>query len=724
MTLVPGLDRRTLLIGGGVGVGLVVAFALWPGGLASDLAEAPGEASFGSFIRIARSGRLTVAVPQAETGQGVWTALPQIVADELGAAWETVAVEPAPLTGAYGNPLAASEGWLAGFGPLRAHQIASDGRSRITAESTSIRAFEEPLRAAAAVARAMLIGAAADRWGVAAGDCQTADGFVLNAGRSFTFGELAEEAANRLPPSSATPRNDKKGRLIGKSLQRLDGPSKTNGSLRFAGDVRLPAILFASARTAPPGGRLSGYSRDALGRGRGVRHVSANDQWIAVVADQWDIAEGALRAADPKFTAPVPGTDPRPLFEQALASGTAEILLESGDFEDAARGLRPLAATYYVAPSEHLSLEPISATARWAHGTVELWAAAQAPGLTRILAAADGDATLYPMPVGEPAGKAMDNPAAAIAIALASQLKRPVQVVLPHRVSRNLGPFSPGAMARMSTLIDGDGFPAGWRMDLASCDGMAATMARLSGAASTATVPHLPAQLLAPYAIKHVEVAATAPDLPYAIGYMRGSPQRELTFFNESFIDELARRKGHEPLAFRMSLLGANPRLAKCLQAAARLGGWDGGGPGSTMGIAGCSAFGSHIVLVASASIGPDQRVQVHQLAAVVDCGRVINSGLAEQQIEAGLLWALGQAVAASPEWVGGFVKAKRLSTSGLPRIADTPEVRVEFIASDQLPGGLSGLGTLPLAPAVANAIHAATGKRMRALPFDPMAAA
>ena len=187
---------------------------------------------------------------------------------------------------------------------------------------------------------------------------------------------------------------------------------------------------------------------------------------------------------------------------------------------------------------------------------------------------------------------------------------------------------------------------------------------------------------LAPYAIEHVRVEATAPSLPFTIGYMRGSPQRELAFFNESFIDELARRKGHEPLAFRMSLLGGNPRLAKCLQAAAQLGGWDGGGAGSNMGIAGCSAFGSHIALVASASIGPDQRVRVHKLAAAVDCGRLINSGLAQQQVEAGLLWAFAQAVAAAPEWVGGYAKAGPLSALGLPRIGDTPEISIRFIAS------------------------------------------
>ncbi|HJU77911.1 MAG TPA: molybdopterin cofactor-binding domain-containing protein, partial [Sphingomicrobium sp.] len=248
------LDRRTLLIGGGVGIGLVVGYVLWPRRLPSDLTLRAGEQAFGNFIKIARDGRITVAVPQTETGQGIWTALPQIVADELGAAWESVGVEPAPLTGDYGNRLA--ESWLEELGTIRAWRLRRQGAMRITAGSTSVRGFEQPLREAAALARAMLIGAAADRWNVDDSECETAEGFVLSGVRTFSFGELAEEAALRTPPGSVAFRQGSKGRLIGQPLPRLDGPAKTEGSLQFAGDVRLPGMLFASVRMAPPGGRL------------------------------------------------------------------------------------------------------------------------------------------------------------------------------------------------------------------------------------------------------------------------------------------------------------------------------------------------------------------------------------------------------------------------------------------------------------------------------------
>jgi isoquinoline 1-oxidoreductase beta subunit len=227
-----------------------------------------------------------------------------------------------------------------------------------------------------------------------------------------------------------------------------------------------------------------------------------------------------------------------------------------------------------------------------------------------------------------------------------------------------------------------------------------------------------------PYDIPNVTVEAVRPSLPFRVGYMRGSPHREFAFFTESFVDELARAAGMEPLAFRMSMLGENGRLARCLQGAARLAEWDGGVPGSTMGIAGCSAFGSHIGLVANASVGGDQRVKVERLVAAVDCGRAVNTGLVAQQIEAGLMWALGQATVPSPEFVAGMPRAISMTAIGLPRLGDTPQIVVEIIPSSDPPGGISGLGTTVLAPALANALHSATGKRLRSLPFDLMSAA
>jgi isoquinoline 1-oxidoreductase beta subunit len=260
-------------------------------------------------------------------------------------------------------------------------------------------------------------------------------------------------------------------------------------------------------------------------------------------------------------------------------------------------------------------------------------------------------------------------------------------------------------------------------MRVVTADGLGSALARLAGKdAPRSFGAHALDGSIPPYSIPNVRVEAVQAHLPFEAGYMRGSPQREFAFFTESFADELAHAAGIEPVAFRMSLLGGNGRLARCLQGAARLAQWDGGGTGSTMGIAGVSAYGSHIGLVASASIAEGE-VKVHRLVAAVDCGRVINSGIAAQQIESGLIWALAQSTIAEPEWIAGMPRARPIGGLGLPRLKDLPEIVVEIIPSSDAPGGLSGLGTTVLAPAIANAIFAGSGKRMRSLPFDPMAA-
>jgi isoquinoline 1-oxidoreductase beta subunit len=376
-----------------------------------------------------------------------------------------------------------------------------------------------------------------------------------------------------------------------------------------------------------------------------------------------------------------------------------------------------LAATYYVAPSQHLGIEPLSATARVRGDVIELWAAAQAPRFGHA------EPALYPMSAGEPAGRAMEPDAGPIAIELARAVGRPVHVSLSQSVSQNQDRLAPGALARMTALPGDAGITAALAMKVVTADGLGSALARLAGKNEPRKLGKTAVDGALPYSIPNVRIEVAHPDLPFAAGYMRGSPQREFAFFTESFVDELAHAAGMEPLAFRMSMLGANGRLARCFQAAARLANWDGGAAGSTMGIAGASAFGSNIGLVATASIGDDQRVKVHRLVAAVDCGPIVNRSLVEQQVAAGLIWALAQASVSSPEWIAGMPRARPIGGIGLPRLRDTPEIVVEIIPSSEAPGGISGLGTLPLAPAVANAIHAGSGKRLRSLPFDLTAA-
>ncbi|MEO5773431.1 MAG: molybdopterin cofactor-binding domain-containing protein [Sphingomicrobium sp.] len=706
------VDRRTLLIGGGIGVGLVVALAVLPWGGHSD---ASGTQLFGPYIKIGRDGRVIVAVPQVETGQGIWTALPQIAADELGAAWEMVAVEPAPFDEIYANRLVDEENWFGGLGRLRRFRL-DDAAARITAGSTSVRAFEQPMREAGAAARAMLIKAAAKRWDIDEDQCDTNGGRVIGGGRSLSFGELAEAAAGYDPPRSPTLRKPGSG-LIGQSLPRLDLPAKSDGSFRFAADVRLPNMLFASARLAPMGGKISSFRKAA--------NIIAGDGWVAATGESWWAAEQALTAADVRIDVPRAPVALDAMMDDALAAGDAESWFSRGDYAAAVEGSRALTALYRVAPALHLGLEPLTATARFNGDQLEVWAATQAPELARAAASrAAGGAALvfFPMPPGDSGGRAVEADAVPIAIALARQLRRPVQVSLSPTLTQNNDRPAPPALARMYGLPGAGGITAAWKMRLVTASGLGSSLSRLAGGDAAASLTGPAGGGAPPYAIPHVKIDAVPVELPFPAGYMRGSPEREIGFFTESFVDELARAAGLDPLIFRIAMLGSNPQLARCLQQAASASGWDGGARGSTLGIAACSAYGSHIALVAQASIGTDQQVEVQRLIAAVDCGRVVNPGLVRQQIEGGMLWALAQATIAEPDFMGPMPVARTIGQLGLQRMAKVPEVRVDLVMNEHAPGGVSGLGVAVLAPAVANAVYAGTGRRLRSLPLDPMA--
>ena len=704
----PAVSRRTLLIGGGAGVGLIVAFLAWPKREGSPLRPDAKEAVFGPFLKLATDGRVTLAVPQVETGQGVWTGLAQIAADELGAAWEQMAVEPAPHGPAYVNRLVAHE---------------YDIDTRITAGSSSIRAFEQPLREAAAVARAMLCQAAADRWDVSAAECDTEGGFVFHEGKRIGFGEVSADAAKLPPPGEPPLRPPGSGKLAGEPLPRLDLPAKSDGSLRFASDVRLPRMIHASVRLAPPQGRLTGFSRKSAEVQRGLLDLVVRDQWLAALGETWWAADHALTRAAPKFSGPdVNDIDAR--LAAALNGAEAKTIFEQGDYEAETEGTSPLAATYSIDPTPHFSLEPPSAVARFADGRLEVWARTQVPDLARAAAAKAGaveadDVTIYPMPVGDGSGNAFDLQAIAIAVELARHARRPVNLSFPPATAQNQDAVRPPMLARMSALPSPDGRLRSWRARLVGQPGLEAALARKKEAPA-----FRPRVVDPPYGIPAIRVDATDAALPIRTGYMRGGEEAMLTFATESFVDEMARAMGAEPLAFRIGLLGGAPRLAQALMAAARIGGWDGGASGGSMGLACASLFGSRIGLLAEATVGADQQVQVSRLVAAVDAGRIVNSNLVRQQIEGGLLAGLAAAVVPAPDFVAGMPKAVPMRGRGFERLHQVPKIEVEIIRSEEEPGGISGLGMAVLAPAVANAIAAGTGRRLRNLPFDPMSAA
>jgi isoquinoline 1-oxidoreductase beta subunit len=706
----PRFTRRTMLIGGGAGVGLLVAYWAWPKQQGSPLRAGPREAAIGAYLRLATDGRVTLAVPQTEVGQGIWTGLAQVAADELGAAWEMMAVEPAPSAPMYANRLIARE---------------YNVDTRITAGSSSIRAFEQPLREAAAVARDLLCAAAAQRWGVNAAECDTAGGFIVHEGKRLGFGEVAADAATNMPPKTSLIRAPGTGEIAGESLPRLDLAAKSDGSFRFTSDVRLPRMLFASARLAPLGGRLRGFFREGAKAQKGLLDLVVRDGWIAAIGSTWWAADNALTRAAPKFSA-TDGPDVMARLADLLATENGDRLFERGDYASATDGSRPLSATYSIAPTPHYSLEAPAAVARFTRDRLDVWTGTQVPELARAAAAKaanlpERDVTLYPMPVGDGSGGAMGLDAVTIAVALARHANRPVSLAFPPTTAQNHDAVRPPVMAKVSALPSPGGTIAAWSSRIA---GMASLEAALARAGDDNAPAYSPRGATPPYGIESIRISAIDAGPALKAGYMRGGDEASLTFVTESFVDEMARAMGAEPLAFRVGMLGGAPRLARAMSTAAAIGGWDGGARGSNMGIACATLFGSHIGLLAEASIGADQRVRVSRLVAAVDAGRIVNPALVRQQVEGGLMAAVAAATVPAPEWVAGMPKAAPLRGKGFERLADVPQIEVELIRTDNPPGGVSGLGMAVLAPAVANAIAAGTGKRLRNLPFDPMGAA
>jgi isoquinoline 1-oxidoreductase subunit beta len=728
------LSRRTLIVGGGAGVGLVVAWALWPRAYAPNLAVAPGETLFNAFLKIGRDGRVIVAVPQAEIGQGVYTSLPQILADELGADWRTVAVEPAPLSPLYANPLLAAEhgpglpSAFQGIGDWAVREYATRTALMLTGGSTSVRAFEPRLREAGAAARALLSMAAADRWDVDWEGLDTAGGFVLNGQERLSFAELAEAASGYDLPPQLPVRGGTADRLAGEPLTRLDAPAKVDGSALFAGDVRLPDMVYASLRAGPIGAtRLGRIDRAAAERMPGLLAIVEQQGWVGAVATNWWAADRAVQALQARFAYSGLLADTLAAeaeLGRALSGERGTRIFERGDLA-AVAGSGGYSARYSAGAAPNAAIETLAATARFTEDRLEVWAPTQAPGLARAAAAraaglAEARVTLYPTLIGGGYGRKIETAAIEQAVLLARAVRRPVQLVWSRAEEMVQDSVRPPVAAKIGAWLREGRRIVGWQARIAAPDTAGEVRARLAGRApepqahASAITGAVPPYAIPALAIDHVPVS-----IGLRTGLWRGGAHAYTAFFTESFIDEIARLLRAEPLSFRIGLLTENPRLARVLSTAAALGGWDGGGPGSRLGLAAHSAFGSHAALLVEAAIGPDRRIRISRAVCAVDCGRVVNPEIVRQLIEGGIVHGIAGATGAALHYERGRPDARRLRDLQLPTLADCPEIVVEIVDSQEPPGGVTELAVAPVAPALANAIYASTGRRARRLPFD-----
>lgn len=760
----PHFTRRNLLIGAAAGGGIVAVWAMMPRDYPVPLPAADGEQAFNAWLKVGRDGVVTVAVPQLEMGQGVSTLLPRIAAQELGADWRQVAVEPAAISAAYADPVLAARwaglwssnilGTADDAGDYLVRRHAETERLMATAEGTGMAAYEMKLREAAASVRAMLSMAAAARWDLNYEECVAEAGFIRHGDKSLRFGELVDEAAQLSPPDPAPLRPDPASAtmpdLTGNatlgeagSFGRLDGPSKVDGSYPFAADIRLPDMVFAAIAHGPladsaldsvdaePGRSVMGY----LGRVEG-------DGWFACVGTSQWAAEKALKLMKPRFR-PRRGLPDDSRIEgaldQAMADGDAEAIHRLGDAEAALQGPNVVEADYGFAPQIHGSIETASATARFANGRLSLWMATQAPGAARRAAAdalgiTESDVVLLPVGAGGSFDSRLDMRIAREVAAIAYAIGRPVQLTYSRWQEHLRALPLPPARIACRALVGPQGMVRAWHSRIATppaaremhqrLERRLSAEAALDAAAGTVDPPALMGNA-PPYAIPDMLVDCVSADVGVPVGRLRGNGEVHPCFASECFIDEIARADGAEPLSFRIAMLGNNPRMYACLQGVSQIAGWGGGTAGSGEGLAcwhmadpaGRADGGGYIAVIVNARLA-DGGIEVGSLSAYCDIGRIIDYDLALQQIEGGLLYGMALALGMAVSFDTGLPRERTLGALNLPRLGQMPDISVGFADNGAPPFDPGEIGVVAAAPAIANALAAATGNRFRTMPI------
>lgn len=691
----PDLSRRGFLAGTG---GLTLCFLA---GLGKP-AHAGTAASFNAFLAVKPDSSVEVRLGVAEMGQGASTAMGMIAADELGAEWRQVAVRAGVLDPAFRQP---------GLD------------EQLTAGSTSVRVFHQPLRHAAAAAREMLIAAAADHWGVNVGSCDIREGLLVGpGGRTAELGEFAIAAAGLPVPAKPVLRAASSG-LLGRSLPRPDIPGKVDGTAQYAADVRLPGMVFATVRQAPVFGAL--LEDPGASRARempGVLAVVELRDAVAVVADRTWRALAAARALDPRFSA-----TPDDAVDSAAIRALFEPLLdridqgeEQGDHVAAfAKAARVIEARYATPYLSHSPMEPMSCTVRVADGLCELWAPTQSHDKTvetavKLTGLASERIILHPVAIGGAFGRRLEVDFVEQAIRIAMAVRRPVQLVWSREEDTRHGFYRPASIAKLRAAIDHAGELSAFTGDVVS----QSYATRLQGRTTdNGYEPFLIEGLRNhPYAFPARRTGGIIAEAHVPVGAWRSTGRSNNTFFLESFIDEIAHALGKDPYTLRRTLLADDERARAVLDRAAR--GWRATrAAGRARGLAFCDGFGSKMALMAEVSLERGT-LQVHRLDFAIDCGRAIHPDGILAQVEGGLVFGLSAALWGAVSIRNGAVVEQNFGDYRLLPMRQMPEIEVSVIESDGPLGGVGEAAVPLVAPALANALLALTGEPVRELPL------
>jgi isoquinoline 1-oxidoreductase beta subunit len=729
--------RRMILLGGLGATGALVvgsvAYVAWPrdmAGRADAVAAKPGERFINNWIRIASDDTITVVVPHCDMGTGIFTALPQMAAEELDADWSKVKVEAAPPESVFANG-ALAEGFILSMQDMGADSLPAFLRGTVANTFRTLAGFMElqvtggssavrftgvyGMRLAGAAAREMLVKAAAARWNVSAAECTTKANRVLHAasGRSLGYGELVADAATYTPSSNPPLKPRSQYTLVGKSIPRVDIPKKVDGTTNYGLDVKQPGMLYAAIRISPVfGGKLTAVDTTPVASLRGIKKIVKLDDAVVVVADRFWRARDAVAALDPKWDN---GANGNVTSAQIAARHTAALSgddlkkdITKGDGAGALGQGRPFEATYTVPYLSHAPMEPMNATAIWKDGALEVWCGTQdGLGARAFCAKTAGigidKVTYHLLPMGGGFGRRLPGyfnfleHAVKTAMALPGT---PVKLIYTRDQDMQHDYYRPNVTSHFRASLDAKGQPLAWGNDY-----------------TTDTGANPEAHIVYGIANQALRTAKVETHIP--VGPWRSVEASWHGFFIESFVDELAHAAKQDPLAYRRALLTHAPRHLAALNLAAEKAGWGTPLPqGRARGIAMFESFQTIVAHVVEITLAPDGTLKVDRIVTAVDAGMAVNPDGMTAQIEGGIIYGLTAALNGEITIDKGAVVQANFPDYEMVRLAECPQIEVHLMTSDAPLGGAGEPGVPPLAPAIANAIFAASGVRIRELPI------
>ncbi|CCV11021.1 xanthine dehydrogenase family protein molybdopterin-binding subunit [Mesorhizobium sp. STM 4661] len=751
MASVGKIARRTFLIGaaaiaGGVAVGYYYYRKPFPNPLQGDLAV--GEATFNPYVKIGADNTITIVAPRAEMGQGISTTLAAMVAEELDVSLDQVKVEPGPASHAYYNAAILEEGGpFAFFDESMTAEAVRAGMGvagkflalQATGGSASTRDGFDKMRQAGAAARQMLIAAAAQKLGVAAADLETANGRILHkaSGKSLTYGDVAASAAVMAPPADIRLKDRADWKLLGKPQKRIDMLAKVTGAPIFGIDVTLPDILFGTVKMSPrfwakpvkadlskaekmPGVVKIVPIETNYGHGFGI---IAENTWAAFKAADAIEAEWA----DPEY--PLDSAAISDALKQALGT-KGSVMRDNGNvdtaFADAPRE-RIVEADYAVPYLAHATMEPMNATARLKDGVLDIWCGNQAPTLVRQLCAnlvgiEQNKVNVHTTFLGGGFGRRVEVDYALCAALMAKETGgRPIKVTWTREEDMRHDAYRPAAVGRFQARLDDNGLPVAVDMKISSPSMIASTLRRL--------FPSIPAlgndksivdgAYNQPYTIPNYRVAGIAAPVTIPVGSWRSVGSSINGFFHEGFLDEIAVAGKTDPVVLRKTLMAAYPAAVKVVEKVAEMAKWGEALPaGKARGMAFTLSFGSwvgEIVQVADTPAG----IRIEKVWIAADVGTALDPGIIEAQLISAAIYGLSAAMGQEITFADGMVEQSNFHDYDAMRIFQCPAFEVAILENFHKMGGVGEVGTPPAAPALANAVFALTGKRIRTLPLS-----